>query len=216
MLTPEIYNQIKSTFDRYGVPAAVWYPIMMMESGGNPDAIGDNGDSVGLFQLNIRAGQGFGWDKTYLMHPIHNAEIAAPSIAAAFKAIADTVPRERWAAETAIRSGHPGGSIEKPLLTPAGRAAQERLNRLQAQFDQGAQIGGDIPGFSGVQNAATNINAMQTWIDDLMRMDWQDIGIRAILGVAGVILIFIVILFVVRDSEAGKQFIEITKQAASK
>ncbi|HEY6022324.1 MAG TPA: transglycosylase SLT domain-containing protein, partial [Candidatus Paceibacterota bacterium] len=61
-----IYNSVKSVFDQQGVPEYVWFPIMQFESGGNPNAVGDSGVSIGLFQLNTAGGQGTGYDKQYL------------------------------------------------------------------------------------------------------------------------------------------------------
>lgn len=49
-----IYDLCKRYGDKYGVPKEVWYPIVMMESGGNPSAttISRTEDSRGLLQVN--------------------------------------------------------------------------------------------------------------------------------------------------------------------
>lgn len=43
---------LHSAEDKTGIPAALLFGIMMRESGGKYDAIGDNGNSIGLMQIN--------------------------------------------------------------------------------------------------------------------------------------------------------------------
>ena len=78
---------ISEIFNTWGVPAAVWYPIMQVESGGNPAARNVTGseDSVGLFQLNRIGGLGKGYSVTQLQNPTTNAEIAAAAMAPAYQ-----------------------------------------------------------------------------------------------------------------------------------
>ena len=73
-------------FQTWGIPAAVWYPIMQVESGGNPDARNLTGseDSVGLFQLNRQGGLGKGYTVAQLQNPTTNAQIAAAAMAPAY------------------------------------------------------------------------------------------------------------------------------------
>src|SRR5205823_1081411 len=104
------YNVVKNVFDQYGIPEYVWYPIMMAESTGNPNAVGDNGCSIGLFQLNRCGGQGAGYSAYSLRDPATNAQVAAQYIRPAYDAVKSETTPETAAAETAIRSGHPGGS----------------------------------------------------------------------------------------------------------
>jgi len=71
-----IYETVKKIMDEYGVPAVIWYPIMQMESGGNPDSHNTNGeDSRGLFQINLFAHPQ--WSHLNLFDPAINARIAA-------------------------------------------------------------------------------------------------------------------------------------------
>lgn len=54
--------------------------IIQKESSGNPDAIGDNGNSIGLMQLNFAAGtpQSFGYtDKEKLKDPYTNITVGS-------------------------------------------------------------------------------------------------------------------------------------------
>jgi len=71
-----IYETVKKIMDEYGVPASIWYPIMQMESGGNPESHNPNGeDSRGLFQINLYAHPQ--WSHLNLYDPEVNARIAA-------------------------------------------------------------------------------------------------------------------------------------------
>lgn len=83
----------------------------MAESKGNPNAINwaDPGGSVGLFQLNRGLGQGKGYTLAQLQNPIKNAELAAPSIAKAYRqAQLYGFRGNLGAVYTATHSGHPG------------------------------------------------------------------------------------------------------------
>jgi hypothetical protein len=127
-----LFDQVKSVFDRYGVPAAVWYPIAYAESGFNPDAVGDNGASIGLFQINRVNGQGIGYTADQLRDPVTNAEVAARAIVPAYRALESQVAPSQLAAEVARRSGHPGGSLDNPF--PATDPRILRIQQIATQF----------------------------------------------------------------------------------
>lgn len=71
---------LKPIFDEKGIPEWVWKPIMLMESGGNPNSWNDptkNGgkeDSRGLYQINILGNPRFAGEN--LFDPATNATIA--------------------------------------------------------------------------------------------------------------------------------------------
>lgn len=68
------YNKLKEFFDGKGVPEYVWWSIIQAESGGNTQAIGDNGTSFGLFQIH---GNFTAAEKSKLKNdPIYNAQRA--------------------------------------------------------------------------------------------------------------------------------------------
>lgn len=60
--------------------AKIMHAIVLTESGGNPYAIGDNGDSIGLFQNNMAGGRGAGHKKEDLLNPEYNASISIPAL----------------------------------------------------------------------------------------------------------------------------------------
>lgn len=57
------FSQVSSQFSQQGVPASIWEPIVSVESGGNVNAVGDNGTSFGLLQLHTPGGQGSSWSQ---------------------------------------------------------------------------------------------------------------------------------------------------------
>jgi soluble lytic murein transglycosylase-like protein len=95
---------------RYNVPPLFLKAVMLSESGGNPDAIGDSGHSVGLFQLHDR-GYGYGMGDARF-DPEINAERAAQGLAEAWHA----GQREGYTGEYALRAAYdysfnPGGGF---------------------------------------------------------------------------------------------------------
>lgn len=96
---------------KYNVPPLFLKAVMLIESGGRPDAVGDGGASVGLFQLHERGyGHGMG-DSRY--DPEINAERAAKGLAEAWHA----GERAGYTGEFAIRSAYdysfnPGGGFK--------------------------------------------------------------------------------------------------------
>lgn len=68
--------------NKYNVPWLFLKAVMIAESGGRPDAVGDNGHSVGLFQLHDQGyGHGMG-DARY--DPELNADRGARGLAASW------------------------------------------------------------------------------------------------------------------------------------
>jgi soluble lytic murein transglycosylase-like protein len=83
-LDTEIDRMINTLSTIYNVPARVVEAIMLAESEGNPNAIGDRGKSIGLFQLHEQ-GLGYGMSKEERLDPAWNAKIAIPVIAEQYR-----------------------------------------------------------------------------------------------------------------------------------
>lgn len=205
MANPTLFEQIKKIFDRYGVPADVWYPIAMAESGFNPNAKVENDRerSYGLFQLNILGGQGKGHNKDQLLDPVTNASIAAPSIARAFAQVKN-LPREQWAAATAQRSGHPGGSIEN--ASDITKSFWDKISNLQSQFLKGEMALVPQP----ITSAATDLG--KTLGDKANSISGQTKGLLdlisdpkgALLVSLGIVLVIIAMTLLAMETDAGK------------
>jgi Transglycosylase SLT domain len=115
------YDQVNAVFSGLGVPDWIWYPISILESGGNPSSVhmDTNGyNSVGLFQLNMAPptapggpGQGYGYTIAQLQDPVENATIAAKPIADAWNSALSSMPgasRDELLVFVADNSGHAG------------------------------------------------------------------------------------------------------------
>jgi soluble lytic murein transglycosylase-like protein len=95
---------------KYNVPPLFLKAVMMIESSGRPDAIGDNGHSVGLFQLHDR-GYGYGMGDLRF-DPEINADRAAQGLAASWH----KVQQAGYTGEFAVRAAYddtfnPGGGF---------------------------------------------------------------------------------------------------------
>lgn len=76
---------IEATAKESGVPAAYWAAAIQSESQGNPNAVGDNGNSIGLLQANRAGGRGSGHTVADLENPAYNLRIAIPEFQHAYQ-----------------------------------------------------------------------------------------------------------------------------------
>lgn len=111
---------------KYNVPPLFLKAVMLSESGGRPDAIGDNGHSVGLFQLHDH-GYGAGMGDTRF-DPETNADRGARGLAEAWHA----GDKAGYSGEYAVRAAYdysfnPGGG-----WAYQGDAVVRNYNRLLA------------------------------------------------------------------------------------
>lgn len=111
MALPPWWNDVKRAMAAQRVDVKYWLPILLAESGGNPRAHNrgtrqNPEDSVGLFQLNRRGGQGAGYTVEQLMNPALNAEIAARYIRDGMNRCGRTADGTIQC--VAVNSGHPG------------------------------------------------------------------------------------------------------------
>jgi soluble lytic murein transglycosylase-like protein len=112
---------------KYNVPPMFLKAVMLIESGGRPDAVGDNGHSVGLFQLHDM-GYGHGMGDTRF-DPEANAERAARGLSEAWHA----GERAGFSGEYALRAAYdysfnPGGGFAYQ-----GDALVRQFNQLREQ-----------------------------------------------------------------------------------
>jgi hypothetical protein len=71
----KVTSIVNNVMGQYGISKDIWYPIMQMESGGNPNAAGDSGKSIGLFQINTGVHKNY--SKADLKNPAYNSKVAA-------------------------------------------------------------------------------------------------------------------------------------------
>jgi hypothetical protein len=81
----KIFDLLTQIGNDTGLPADVWYPIVMFESRGNPlsHALTSKEDSRGLFQVNIKAHPNANSSK--LFDPEYNAKYQMPYLARVYK-----------------------------------------------------------------------------------------------------------------------------------
>ena len=104
-----------------GVPPEYFLALIQAESGGNNQAVGDGGSSVGLFQLHSR-GVGYGLSVEERFDPVVQFEKMAPRIKAAYESgIAKGLQGEALAI-------HVGKEAERPA---AGRETKYGFTYLQ-------------------------------------------------------------------------------------
>jgi len=112
---------------KYNVPPLFLKAVMLIESGGRPDAVGDGGHSVGLFQLHdMGYGHGMGDSR---FDPEANADRAARGLAEAWQA----GERAGYTGEFALRAAYdysfnPGGGFAYQ-----GDALVRQFNELRSE-----------------------------------------------------------------------------------
>jgi hypothetical protein len=127
---------IESIIQQYNVPLLLISAIIEVESAWNPNALGDNGTSYGLFQLHIggQADQAIkdGHKPSDLFDPALNAKYAMPSIAQAWNNLKATfqVNNFTWWLDFATQSGHPGGSRTDPATINEATLLQQVYKTL--------------------------------------------------------------------------------------
>jgi len=104
--SPAVLAAIQQAAQREGVPLNLALAIAAVESGYNPNAIGDNGHSVGLYQLND-AGEGAGMTVAQRENPLANALTALSRVGAVLRTQPNIDPGQ--AAALAQRPANPGG-----------------------------------------------------------------------------------------------------------
>jgi hypothetical protein len=187
---PESVNQIIQDIanqyaSQYGVNAATLYRIAMatvqQESGGNPNAVGDSGHSVGLFQLNDQ-GEGAGMSVAAREDPRANASIAMRVIAQQLAAHPNWTPGQVAAAAqrpanpaayaNSVNSIYNGGTATGAQDGAAGPAApapapasgQNAVNPQQVGYTPNAQGGVDPNDPVALRNwVAQNLGA-ESWM----------------------------------------------------
>lgn len=109
-----IKSIIDSMANKYGVAPWVAEDIAKLESSFNPNAVGDNGTSFGLYQLHW-GGQGTGYTASQLENPNTNADIGIKNMSSAYKkGVSLGLSGYALLDYTATHSGHPGyGGVGK-------------------------------------------------------------------------------------------------------
>lgn len=149
-----IYNAVEPVAQRYGVPDPIWETVAYAESGFNPQAIGDNGTSFGLFQLH-RGGQLSNLTEQQAFDVSTNAETAMPAIASAWHSLSGTFDASSasWWQSFAAQSGHPGGA-------PGETITDNEAAHLRSDYGQFASGGDPTSNTTTTCTPPTGLNAL--------------------------------------------------------
>jgi hypothetical protein len=137
-----------------GVPEYLWAGVVYHESGGRPDAIGDNGQSFGLFQYNV----GSGVSPTTALNPSAAGAVAAPQMGRAISPLGPNASPAQQLRAVEI-AGWPGN--DPKLIAAEEPARLQDLNTVIAQENQ-------LPAGLAAQASGTdpypNDNVVQQWV----------------------------------------------------
>lgn len=124
----QVYNAVHPIAAQSGVPDPIWETVAYMESGYNPNAVGDAGTSYGLFQLHeggqLRTSPASVMGSSGVPQ---NALEAMPDIGIAWQNLKSSFNPNSidWWTNFASQSGHPGGGVGN---VSTQQAAQAMLN----------------------------------------------------------------------------------------
>ena len=105
----------------YGVPAEFILALILAESGGNKDIVGDSGHSIGLFQLHDK-GVGYGYTVEERQDPALQFKLMMPRIKAAY--------------EQGVAMGLSGRDLAMHVGREAERPAESGVPRYGTAYDQ--------------------------------------------------------------------------------
>ena len=177
MANQSIQDIIAEVAREKGVPVTLALAIAQVESGLNPDAIGDGGHSVGLFQLNDR-GEGAGMSVADREDPRRNAEIALTQVANVLKsnpnmswgdiAAAAQRPKDRAGYAAKINQiVNNGVDVSQNTTSDGGPVLDE--NSLAASYGFAAAFFNSDPELSKLIQQAT----AQQWTKDKFTAEFQ-------------------------------------------
>lgn len=204
-----IKSMIQSVAAQFGVPSQYALDIAQVESGLNPNAIGDNGTSFGLYQLHTPGGQGAGYSQSTLLNPYMNAEIAMPYIAQGYhEAQAQGLTGYSALAYTADHSGHPDSTGYMP-----SSYGQSLYNAYTGNGGTGPMYGpaspfgvssGMVQGTNSFIQDVANIMKVKSYSlgespTQYISHNAQAIGLRMLLFLIGLILVIFALVMVTNN-----------------
>lgn len=180
----EVEGIVRSVAGRYNFrDPDLLVATVNQESGFNPRAVGDSGNSRGIFQENIR-GRGAGLQPEQSFDPYASTERAIKEFNATYRA---GLSRGQWAA-AAQRPYDAAGyarSIDSFLSSP-GRTSTDLISTSNSKAEPWAQ---DLLASAGTTPTPTpSLNASrgsEPWADDLLRVAGSDRSVNSTPGYEG-------------------------------
>ena len=203
-----VYDVVHQIASSLGVPDRIWQSVVQIESGGNPNAIGDNGTSFGLFQLHVGGQAPSGVPTSQLLDPATNAKYGLPSVASTWNSLKSSFDDSTsWWTKFAEQSGHPGYD---PVL------ASQVAVKLKAAYDANTfdwgnsgtstptNSSGSTTGLTSMDGVLPNLGSINDFFkyvnDVLLSTDWVDSGIRFGLIGLGIVLFILALVLIFKDS----------------
>lgn len=191
--------------NEFGVDPALALATAQQESGLNPTAVGDNGCSFGLFQLNTCGGEGVGMSQAQLFDPLTNARRALSEFANVQRTQPSLSPGELAAA--AQRPADPGAyatsvqAIYDKLVSAAGGLGSAVAGLTGGAKAVAGVAGGVITNKGGKGCSFLDIGC---WLSDVEH--WLQRGFFILVGVGVVVLGLVLLLH--EDEERLRQSIQ--------
>lgn len=198
-----IYDVVHNIAQGMGVPDRLWQSVVQIESGGDPNQVGDAGTSFGLFQLHVGGQAPAGVPTSQLLDPATNARYGLPAIRNAWQSLGPSFNDSvAWWSQFAAQSGHPGYD---PVLDP------KVAEKLKAAYDAnnfsfgtpGTPLTSGPGSTKPTTPGAPSLNPLQGMNDFFgtignvfSKTNWGDFGIRAGLVTGGIILVIIALVIV--------------------
>lgn len=111
----------------------IMHAIALAESGGNPNAVGDNGQSIGLYQNRMKFGRGGNYSKEQLLDPEFNTKLAAQELVKYYDQAISKGLTGRQATEYVSKYGQrPAPGNEKAAGSKYGQIVSGFKNFVQA------------------------------------------------------------------------------------
>jgi hypothetical protein len=170
----ELMGLVAPIAQKYGVPLQVAMALIQQESGGNPEAVGDGGQSVGLGQIQARTAQqpGYGvppMDPARRNDPAANVDFALNYLTSKGRALGATDWNNPEHVDRAL-AAYNGGGDPNYVQNVRGRMGAQPPQQPPQGAPQGQQPGG--PGTAAFhQNRAQRLLAAGFQEEARMEMD---------------------------------------------
>jgi hypothetical protein len=178
-------DDVTAMATKLGIPPRILYSVIQVESGFNPQALGDNGTSFGILQLHVGGQAPTGVPTSALYDPVTNAKYGLPAIVRGIAAAGPFNDTLAWWNTFASASGHPGGNLNQSANEARQLKAAYDTNRFNVPS---LPLTGDVPTANINVTSDGNITGLPTFM--------HSIGVEILLFIVAVTIIVIAFLLI--------------------